>query len=120
LKSKGLEAAPPAKKIRIQATFITLLKGSNMSTYITTLGSGTAVVPARDLAETLRDMQSSLDELVKRMNAAMVAIAEEAGAFECDYCGRYTLESIEVEDVDEHGASWGSREFCPACVPSCR
>jgi hypothetical protein len=72
------------------------------------------------MAETLRDMQSSLDDLVRRMKAAMVAIAEETGAFECDSCGRYTLESIEVVASDDELGFVETQSFCAACVPSSR
>jgi hypothetical protein len=55
--------------------------------------------------------------LVSRLYAAMDKIAEAAGAYKCDYCGSYTLETIEVAAYsDEMGAE--SESHCPRCLPA--
>jgi hypothetical protein len=57
----------------------------------------------------------SVAALVARLHAAMAVIAEEAGAWLCDYCGAYTVEAVMVEVEDTDGRIWSAVEQCPRC-----
>ena len=75
-----------------------------MSTYTT------AAVPVH------RDPKSQVDQLVARMTAALDEIAVAAGAQHCPYCGKWTLELIDLTGVDEFGRI-ESEIFCRRCAP---
>lgn len=82
-------------------------------TYTQTIETAT---PAETLLEELRATSASLAALTARMDAAMTAIAEEAGAWRCDYCGSWTLEVVAVELEDTDGRIWSAVEQCPRCA----
>jgi hypothetical protein len=72
---------------------------------------------AMDLA--YRELADRLQSLINRMHAAMAEIAEVTGAWHCERCGEYTLETIELEDYSEElGREVDS--YCPRCVPARR
>jgi hypothetical protein len=66
-----------------------------------------------------KNLADELAALVNRMHAAMAEIAEATGAFHCERCGEYTLETIELEDYSEElGREVDT--YCPRCVPARR
>jgi hypothetical protein len=72
---------------------------------------------AAELDKAYKQLADELAALVSRMYAAMDQVAEATGAYKCDYCGSYTLETIEVAAYsDEMGHE--SELHCPRCVPA--
>ena len=76
----------------------------------------TALQPVNHEAE-VAELQSNIDDLVARMSAALDAIAEAAGAWHCEHCGEWTIETIDVPNYsDEMG--YEMECYCPRCVPA--
>jgi rubrerythrin len=87
-----------------------------MSTYITVPGQEKTLVDFDDakVVETLRGMAQSLAEFEKMMRGTIRSLADHVGAWECEFCGEYTVQAITVESEDEFGRR-ESAVFCPAC-----
>jgi hypothetical protein len=91
-----------------------------MSTYST---APAPVNPEVQLEHTLAELDKAykkladdLAGLVSRLYTAMDQVAEATGAYKCDYCGSYTLETIECASYsDEMGRE--SESHCPRCLP---
>jgi hypothetical protein len=66
--------------------------------------------------DTLQQAQASLRELVSRLHRAMDAIAEEAGAYRCSYCGEWKTRTVTPTPATSSGESEG--EYCPRCAPA--
>jgi hypothetical protein len=78
-----------------------------------------AATPARrsHTLESLQALSSHLEDLKFRMRCALDAIARDAGAWHCESCGEWTLESIPLTSTDEFGRD-EEGTFCKRCVPA--
>jgi hypothetical protein len=67
--------------------------------------------------ESLEHLQRQLEDLKLRLTLALDNIAHEAGAWHCEHCGGWTLETVTVtSSSDERGEE--SSDRCRRCAPA--